>query len=316
MILKSIKFFSIFIILYLTICYAYTLNTNSKWNSWKSNSLEQFRDVQSAREVDIVFLGSSFTFRQFSPEVFDAQGFSSFNLGSINQTPLNTYYLLKEYWGQLNPKIIVMEIYPTIFSYSGSESSQDIIVQHPLTLNVLRMALASKRFSLINRYVIESIRRWTDPLEQRENVADAGQGVYIKSGYVEKSDQRSDVHQKPEMIRRLSADPKEVQFKYLQKIIRFVQLKNRKIVLVIHPVPKDIYYAQDFAFKKIRQNYHKVKKRLQVMAEEARIQLIDFNEIPLGLDNQKDFADEFHLNKAGVQKFNKALIEKIYVRRK
>jgi len=82
--------------------------------------------------VDILFLGSSHSYRGFNPQYFS--GYKTFNLGSSAQTPIQTNLLLKRYLHQLNPKTIVYEVYPISLSIDGVESSSDIIANdhHPI----------------------------------------------------------------------------------------------------------------------------------------------------------------------------------------
>ena len=53
------------------------------------------REVKHMRDIDLLFLGSSHTYRTFDPRFFDQFGWESFNLGSKAQSPLNTYYLVR-----------------------------------------------------------------------------------------------------------------------------------------------------------------------------------------------------------------------------
>ncbi|MFQ5607599.1 MAG: hypothetical protein ACE5GA_06610, partial [Candidatus Zixiibacteriota bacterium] len=74
-------------------------------------SLQRFREIEGARDVDILFLGSSHSYASFDPRVFSESALSSFNMGSASQSPLNTYSLLKRYYERLNPKVVVYEVY-------------------------------------------------------------------------------------------------------------------------------------------------------------------------------------------------------------
>lgn len=61
--------------------------------------------------IDLVFLGSSHCYRSFVPNVFDSVlSVNSFNLGSASQTPLTSYYVLKEALTTQKPKIAVLEL--------------------------------------------------------------------------------------------------------------------------------------------------------------------------------------------------------------
>ena len=109
----------------------------SKWTKnliYKSggagHSLNRFDEVKNKENVDILFLGSSHTYRGFDNRIFNnasANGFTSFNLGSSAQTPIQTEVLLNRYLNQLNPKIAIYEVYPITFTLDGIESAMDLI---------------------------------------------------------------------------------------------------------------------------------------------------------------------------------------------
>ena len=90
--------------------------------------LTRLNEVKNIKNIDILFLGSSHTYRGFDTRVFKKNGYNSFNLGSSSQSPIQTLTLTKRYLNQLNPKLIVYEVYPTTFTIDGIESSLDIIV--------------------------------------------------------------------------------------------------------------------------------------------------------------------------------------------
>ena len=66
-------------------------------------TLERIREAETAGPVDILFVGSSHAYRGFDPRIFAALGFTSFNLGTKAQSPLNTDFLLRRYWPRLQP---------------------------------------------------------------------------------------------------------------------------------------------------------------------------------------------------------------------
>ena len=65
-------------------------------------------EIDTIKNVDIIFLGSSHAYRAFDPDIFQNHGFSSFNLGSSSQSPLNSYFLMKKYIQKCNT--VIMEL--------------------------------------------------------------------------------------------------------------------------------------------------------------------------------------------------------------
>src|SRR5438067_355769 len=60
-------------------------------------SLARFRDAARHEPVEVVVFGSSHAYRGFDPRVFAAAGHTLVNLGSTNQTPLNSRFLAELY---------------------------------------------------------------------------------------------------------------------------------------------------------------------------------------------------------------------------
>ena len=54
----------------------------------------RIKEIRTAKNTDLLFLGSSKAYRGFDPRIFEAAGYRSFNLGSSNQTPIQTYLLV------------------------------------------------------------------------------------------------------------------------------------------------------------------------------------------------------------------------------
>src|SRR5689334_14184152 len=54
------------------------------------------KEIDSVKKVDILFLGSSHSYRGFDPRIFKQYGLTSFNLGSSSQTPIQAKILLEK----------------------------------------------------------------------------------------------------------------------------------------------------------------------------------------------------------------------------
>ena len=104
-----------------------------------SHSLVRFREANAKGPVDIVFIGSSHTYRGFDPRLFSAIGYSSQNLGSSSQTPINSFAVLQKHLDQLHPKLVIYEIYQTALSIDGMESFYDLLSNTPLDTTMLKM---------------------------------------------------------------------------------------------------------------------------------------------------------------------------------
>lgn len=68
-------------------------------------------EMYQAQDVDLVFAGASTSYRHFDPEIWDETlGMHTFNLGSSNQRPDSTYYLLKELFSVHQPKYCIFSL--------------------------------------------------------------------------------------------------------------------------------------------------------------------------------------------------------------
>ena len=84
-------------------------------------------EIPGHKNTDILFLGSSHAYRSFDPRIFSHYGYSTLNLGSSAQTPVQTNMLLEKYLDVIKPGLIVYEVYPFTFSLDGLESCLDIL---------------------------------------------------------------------------------------------------------------------------------------------------------------------------------------------
>ena len=66
----------------------------------------RFKEVKYVDPVDILFLGSSRSYRHYDPRIFKKHGFSSFNLGTSSQTFLQMEILVDRYLDSLNPRYV------------------------------------------------------------------------------------------------------------------------------------------------------------------------------------------------------------------
>ena len=93
---------------------------------------DQFYSLPS-NKVDILFLGSSHAYRGFNPEIIDSMTHLNwFIVGSPAQTPVTSYYALKNVLLTQSPKQIVLKI---IFFHCFTKQNNCIMVaQYMITL--------------------------------------------------------------------------------------------------------------------------------------------------------------------------------------
>jgi hypothetical protein len=243
-------------------------------------------EIDTIAKVDILFFGSSHAYRAFDPNVFKKYGFSSFNLGSSSQAPLNSYFLMKKYIHKCN--IVIMEVYPVAFSLDGAESFADLVRAEPNYLDLFFHAAAIGQAMPFQNI---SVKPFSDNYinGQKEDFC-----IYRK-GYVEVLDsagKKNTVYPQVTLNEKLM----NKQFKYLKKIISLCNSQNKKLILVYAPVPKQHQMVNEVYYQ----------KSLHQITAEQKIPFIDMSR-SLPLSDSNHFYDDDHMNAAGVAIFNQYL---------
>lgn len=269
-----------------------TLTSNLNYRIGSNGHLyTRLSEVNDFQDVDILFLGSSHTYRGFDTRIFKENGYNTFNLGSSSQTPIQTKLLLSRYLESLNPKKIVYEVYPITLSMDGVESSLDIIANDENDLKSIKMAFQINNMKTYNTLIYGLSRdllglndSFTEPLINESD-------KYISGGYVEREISFNET---------TTFDPKvlsfnEEQFESFSEIIQSIRKKEIELILVYSPIPKSNYesFSNTNEFDSLMNGYSTY---------------YNFNEI-IELNDSLHFYDSHHLNQLGVEIFNNRLIE-------
>lgn len=251
----------------------------------------RIREIKHYNNVDILFIGSSHAYRGFDTRIFRNAGYSNFNLGSSQQTPINTRVLLNRYLDKLNPEIIIYEVYPGTFSVDGIESSLDIISNDRNDFQSIKMAISQNHIKVYNTLIYAFYRdifnRNSDFIEPLKKDDD----YYIPGGYVE----RKLKHFQYVTYDRKNRWPlKDYQFTEFENVLQIINKRKVKLFLVQAPITKRRYNS--FI------NNHIFDKRMHKYGD-----YYNFNKI-IELDDSLHFYDSHHLNKNGVELFNNKLI--------
>lgn len=200
--------------------------------------LSRMRDADTCGNVDIVFVGSSHTYRGFDNRIFAKYGYSSFNLGSSNQTPMQYEVLLKRFLSQMNPRYVVIEVNPEAFEMDGIESSLDLIANYGVDFPVICMALKSCNMKAINTaiyglyadHILHDKRFVAEP-------AISGADCYVSGGFVA----RDSVPFKYKNPIRRNFEIRNSQRTAFENSLKFLSENNVKVLLVEAPVMR-VYY--------------------------------------------------------------------------
>ena len=246
----------------------------------------RLKEAKQMSNVDLLFLGSSHAYRSFDTRIFTASNYKAFNLGSSSQTPKQTLILLKRYLKQLNPKLVVFEVNPILFTSDGVESAIDLITSDNNDINSLKMVVDQKNVKVLNTYLYalaNSIFKKSPDIKLK---------TYHKGGYVSRANLKYYDGEKPIDEKIII---KEKQLKAFKAIIVMLESNNIDYILVQAPVTQQKYRS----FTNMAEFNAKLK---------AYGDYYDFNN-KLKLIDTLDFYDNHHLNQSGVTIFNTAFLE-------
>lgn len=254
----------------------------------------RIREVRNSKPVDILFVGSSHAYRGFDIRIFKAAGFSSFNLGSNRQSPIQTELLLKRYLPVLKPKTLVYEVCPIAFSTDGVESTCDIISNDVVDFEAVKMAFQQNNIKIYNTLIYSYYRQLLGRDDQFIEPIVKEDDTYISGGFVEKklkyyTPEKVDSNKKAELI--------ALQRKSLEAVVAMAKANKIELYLIQAPVTSTSYNA-----------YSNNQFFDQEMSQYASY--LNFNTV-MQLNDSLDFFDGHHLNQNGVIKFNKRFIEEI-----
>ncbi len=271
--------------------YKKNLNYEIGSNGHMYSRLQNIKDVNN---VDILFLGSSHAYRGFDPRIFNRYGLNTFNLGSSAQTPTQTEILLKRYLDEINPKLIIYEVYPATFLSDGVESSLDIIANDRNDFESIRMALTQNHIKVYNTLIYGFYRDiFRTNINYKEEIV-KGDDTYIEGGFVEKKLQ----YFEPTEFDEEAWYIKDQQLKAFEKALLLIKKRNIPCILVQAPITQAKYrsFSNNGEFDDIIEKYGAY---------------YNFNEL-IELNDELHFYNSHHLNQNGVEIFNTELIEILF----
>ena len=255
-------------------------------------TFKKLKEVKDIENIDILILGSSHAYRGIDTRILSKYGFDAFNLGTSAQTPLQTEFLLETYLKKINPRIIIFEVYPSMFTKLGVESSLDIFENtQDINRHAFNMAFRVNNIKTYNFLAYSTLEKL---FLNNNNFEDKGSGLdcYIqKQGYVE----RVLSYNKDTIARTRTWDFKKKQIMSFERILKLIESQGIELFLVQAPITKIRYEnisnteEVDYYFRK-KGNY------------------INFNG-KISLKDYYDFYDSTHLNQNGAEKFTYEIIK-------
>ena len=252
------------------------------------NSFQKFKDFDKNKNYDVLVIGSSHAYRGYDPRNFKNAGIDMFNLGTSAQTPLNTYFVAKNYITPQNCKMVILDLYDGSFHDNGFESSSDLIQNISSNKAAIEMAASFKNPQIINMLALRFLNLGGPPFYY--------DSLYTGNGFSQKRDTlRYSLPFESYESRYL---PSEIQAYYLEKLLQFFESNHIPIIMVTVPFPKERIKAQHEIYRKV----------FEGMAEKYHVKYLDYS-FNTNFNSQAHFYDSHHLNQTGVDLFNKILLE-------
>jgi hypothetical protein len=257
---------------------------------YSGHSFTRLKEVKEVKNIDILFLGSSHTYRGFDTRIFSKQGLKTFNLGSSSQSHIQTQLLIKRYLDSVRPKQIIYEVYPRSFMIDGVESGLDIISNDRNDKYSLAMAFNLNHIKTYNTLVYAYMRDIFNLNKSFEEKLQRDMDTYVSGGYVERELQ----YFNPTAFPELKIELNDAQWAAFLKNIALIHEKNIEVLFVYAPISPSLYnsYSNNDYFTTLMK---------------SQGTYYNFNEI-LALNDSLHFYDSHHLNQKGADIFNKELL--------
>lgn len=229
-------------------------------------TLQRWQEWEKTPEANLLIAGSSHAYRSFHTPWLKEQGISCFNWGSTAQTPLNTYFLLRQLdLSGKNTKWVVMDVfYRLMLDNKGLESCFDLNTNVPYRQGFWEMNFRTGDPTAINHRIATLMDQIFFPLafkKQRSGPPDH----YLGLGYVEhRSEPETDSSEMLKIIRSSRGiSVSEKQFEYLKKCTQMLQSNGIKVIWCGQPLPPELV-QNDPHFPVIQKRFMSLADSLQV----------------------------------------------------
>lgn len=251
----------------------------------------KFHEFNAAARWDAIVIGSSHAYRGYDPRLFAARGIHMFNLGSSAQTPMNTFFLLKDMVTPNNCDLVIMDLFENTFEEPGLESTNELTQDVISNRTAVEMAAALHELRSVNLLALRFCTRDTSLY---------GDSTYVSGGFAECDDSlRTVPHYDMGRPWRPNAD----QINYFGRCIRYCAQQHIPLILVSHYYP----HASDHARHAV---FHAFVDSVIVG---TNVRYLDLS-YAHHADDLNNFYDHNHLNSSGVALFNAQLIDSLQAR--
>lgn len=261
------------------------------------NSYTRFREADTVSKVDVLVLGSSHAYRSFDPRIFKEAGIRIFNLGSSSQSHIQTKRLLDIYLDKIKPKLIIYEVFYSVFSNDGLESQYDLVANLPSNYAMPTSSFQYFDLKLIALECLNFIRSKLNLDKNSSPIYQVETDQYIKGGYCERI---KDTKNRKLNFGIVTFKPIQDQSNSFKENIELIRSRNISLLLIHTPIPNKAYlnFENREAFFDYISSFGNLINGNQLAGDQ--------------LNDSLHFYDNNHLNQKGVEIFNQKLLNQQY----
>ena len=270
------------------------------------------------KNIDLLILGSSHAYQGYDPKILTQKlnGINqSFNFGSAAQSPICSYYILREVLKTHHPRVVILDLYVMVFTNDkmskNGRFNLDSMKPGRGQFEFFRDAFSlGEQFQLLffPSYIYRDYFEYKLKKLLGRNYLPPRKGEYQGEGFVlsNKSLSKEELEQNNQFD-KFKIDlgtVTEKNLEYLEKTTALCKEKNIKLVFLTAPIP-GISLEKIAIYADIHQFFEDQSKQLNVS-------FYDFNSPLLpGIKDEIHFRDEEHLNGKGAEVYSKTVAEVI-----
>jgi len=290
------------------------ISKQNKNSTYAKQALNSF--YADARDVDLIFLGSSHSYCTFDPEYFDVHmGIYSYQLGTPLQHPDTSYYMLREILYGSNPKKpkkVVFEIYWDMIDdkfelkqadmFLGAIKNDELKKEYikdvfpfneKIKYNFKPIRYQQDAFAYYNQKLTDFVNKY----KIDEQVQQTYTEYYKDRGflYTDKimSEEKLYATNQFRDMDGTNWNINKTQKKYILRLAQLCKANSIELYFVTAPIAnKSIEYIK---------NYNSINEKITNLAKEIGVHYIDYNIVNQDekLLSNDDFCDDAHLNNKG-----------------
>lgn len=259
----------------------------------RGHTYSRLRDAERIKKPELLIFGTSLAFKGYDTRIFEANGISTFNLGTAGETPIQTEFMIKRYLKKIDPEYVIYEVNPEWFTTRRTESAFDLISNLPsIDMEAVKMAIRVNNIKLYNNLIYSFYKaNLVTNKDFREPTQKYGDIYILGGGFVESRM----MYNHPVEIESRELVFREEHKEAFERSIEYMDELRIKYILIMSPITDHRYRAFENTVE--IDNYFSSKgtyKNFNYMEE---------------LDDSLDFGDSRHLNQNGVVIFDKEVIK-------